>query len=80
MNLGDLTSNMGSLPKLKEIWDNLQERNWGGLISAIQSHKGDDNGSHDELLGQAESAATDAQSKDKPFPDSPQDFLKLLQR
>lgn len=80
MDLGNIAGNLSSLPKLKEVWDDIQDKNWSGLMESLRNHKDDDGGKHKEMLDDVEAKARQAQDEGKEFPNSPEDLMKLIHK
>ncbi len=81
MNLGDLTSGLGALGgigNIGSIWNDIQERDWQGLMATIKSHQGQDDGNDDQALDGLHQAAGQAQADGDPFQNSPQELMSLL--
>lgn len=73
-SIGDL-KNAGDL---KDVWDNLREKDWNGLKEAIQKVR-EDKGNN-ETLDKLEGSAQQAQDEGKEFPQSPGDLMKFAGR
>ncbi|PLS81605.1 hypothetical protein CYG49_01755 [Candidatus Saccharibacteria bacterium] len=65
-----------NLGDLKEVWNRLQERNWSGLIEAIQEVR--DEKGNTEPLTKTEAAAHQAEAEGYDFPQNPIELAKLL--
>ncbi|MBL8159183.1 hypothetical protein JNJ66_01870 [Candidatus Saccharibacteria bacterium] len=77
-DLGGIADKMSDAGKFKEVWDTMQEKNWGGLIESIQKVRGEKG--DDEMLDKAEERARQAQAEGKEFPGSPGDFLAMIKQ
>lgn len=73
MNLDDLKN----MDDLKAVWDNLEERNWQGLLNAIRKVREEKGGN--QTLDKLQATGEQSKSEGLPFPDSPGDLMKLVQ-
>lgn len=73
-NVGDLAS----VDKLKNVWDNMREKNWAGLLDSIQNTK-EEKGS-DQTLDKFETNAKRCQEEGQEFPRNLTGLAGLLNR
>ena len=64
------------LGDLKEVWDRLQQKDWNGLIQAIQEVRNERGDS--ESLNKAEKKAGEALAEGRDFPDNPVELAGFL--
>ena len=64
------------LGDLKEVWDRLQQKDWNGLIKAIQEVR--DERGDSESLNKAEKKAGEAIAEGRDFPDNPAELASFL--
>lgn len=71
-NLDDLR-NIGDI---RNVWQNLNEKNWRGLFGAIQKVR--EEKGNNQTLDKLEQAGKGAESDGNDFPTNPADLAKLL--
>lgn len=72
-NLGSVSANIG---ELNDVWNNLNARNWSGLVEAVQKVRQEKGNTG--TLDKVENYARNAESEGKGFPDNITGLAQLV--
>lgn len=70
--------NLKNMSDVKDVWDNLQEKNWQGLFNAVRKVREEKGGN--ATLDKLEETGQKAKSDGQDFPNSPADLAKMVNR